>query len=45
VIDVNGNGYACAKQQSHAVATALDSKLGLPPGSPVYLARDYSVVR
>lgn len=45
VVDVNGNGYVCAKQQPAAISVALDAKLGLPPGSPVYLAGDDSEVR
>jgi hypothetical protein len=44
VIDVNANGWVCARQQPDAVSTAQDAKLGLPPGYPVYLARDDSIV-
>jgi hypothetical protein len=44
VVDANGNGYVCARQQPDAVATAMGGKLGLPPGYPVYLATDDSIV-
>ena len=43
VVDLNGNGYVCARQQPDAVAAALDANLGLPAGFPVYLAADDAI--
>jgi hypothetical protein len=45
VVDVNENGYVCARKQPEAVSTAQDTKLGLPPGFPVYLAGDDTIAR
>jgi hypothetical protein len=42
--DANGNGLVCVKQFTQAAANALDPKYGLPVGSPLYLARDDSIV-
>jgi hypothetical protein len=42
--DLNGNGYVCVKQDATAAANALDPRFGLPPGSPLYLVGDDSIV-
>lgn len=45
MVDLNENGYVCARKQPEAVSTAQDTKLGLPPGFPAYLAGDDTIAR